>query len=198
MLGPEDTAERVTAWLAPRLPDRLDAIAVRRGDAPGTIGAPARVLSHDRTTLALEDYPAVLVMPQLMRSATPLESTDAGMLYLCTYDVRVEWWVRGATDEAVDTLRRRYALAIRELLLERQSLTVRGDATAGAFAVVPTTVRESYSDVLTDDVSTLASGALNVDVRVAEELLTDTGPRPVLTAIDQAVRPLPKVHPGAL
>lgn len=200
MIGPEGAGERVRAWLEARIPARLRILETRLGLTPGSIGDPDHVAGEERGPLGIEEWPAVYVLPQTMRS---LELADvdgeAGELYRATYGIRVLAWVREDGYAEVDLLRRRYVLAIREALLERRTLQLSQSVYVGNpdadLAVDPRSIRESYGDLLTDESTqqTIAGAYLDVDVTVAE-LLEGPAKLGTVTTADVTGTELP--HPG--
>lgn len=213
MIGPEGTATRVTGWLAARIPVRLRLLEARYELDPATLPDPSLVADHDTGPLAVEDYPALIVLPQRLDSLTLVEqATDTGAeLYLGNYAVEVLAWLRADDYATTDQLRRRYVLALREALLERKQLAPApaygGAAEAGPFTIAPESLREDYGPVVTDEAHrTIAGVRLTVTVTVLEEL---DGPAPlgtVATPPAVAAAPLPAdqspthvvTHPGLL
>lgn len=183
MRGPEGAATLVCAWLTARIPARLTRLEEVLGLDAGTLPTPGLITAQDRGTIGLEQWPAVLVIPQRMEQ---LELTDLGSdgseLYRVGYRIRVLTWVRAEDHESTATLRNRYALAIRETLLERKQLTERATFGSGAFgqdtseaAVRPETITEDYSDTFVDDAGrTIAGGWVELVVTVNELLEGDT------------------------
>lgn len=186
MYGPEGAATRVTAWLTQRLPVRLRIIETRQDLPAGSLVDPARVLDHEVYPIALEDWPSVYVLPQRTVTMTLVDVVDgAGEVYRTTYAVRLLAWVRGDSFTGTTRLARRYALAIREALLERKTLTVALDA-VGEFAVAPDTFREDYSDTFTDPQDAARTiGGILVDFNVTViEVLEGPAPRATVAATE--------------
>lgn len=170
MLGPEGAAERARERLADRIPARLRVLEARYGLPAGTLADPAKVLAHEDGPLGLEDWPAVYVLPQRLEGLTLSDvRPDGSEVYRCVYALRVLAWVRADDHDTTDQLRKRYALAIREALLERKAL---GDVTAAEDnTVVPSSIREDYSDVFTDQAKrTIAGVFLDVQLVTIETL----------------------------
>lgn len=196
MQGPEHAADRLTGWLTDRIPAQLRALEARLDVAP--IADPAQVLAHERGPIGIEDWPSVFVLPlRLERLALVDAEADGSELYRATYAIRVLAWVRADGYAATDTLRKRYALAVREALLERKSLELRPGVWTGNpdgdLTVDPTSIREDYSDVLTDDAARTIAG---VDTTVAVTVLEHVAaPADLGTVLDTDVTPLPP-HPA--
>jgi hypothetical protein len=199
MYGPEDLGRRAVDWLYGRIPARLRIIEARLDQqdpehAPHQLADPAQVLDHERGPIGLEDWPSVFVLPQEL-TATQLVDVhqNGGEEYLNTYRVQVLAWVRADSYESTSRLRLRYALAIREALLERKSLKLGAGLTAGDphhdLTVDPSSIRESYSPLIDDEGRTIAGVTVTVSI-TARELLE---PPPALGVVeDTAV----DVHPA--
>jgi hypothetical protein len=194
MQGPEGVAELVRGWVEQRLPARLRIIETDLDLAPGSLANPTRVLSHEVGPIALEDWPSVYVLPQRQAGMALVDvNEDAGETYRVTYALTVLAWVRADGYAATDTLRKRYALAIRETLLERKTLAPPEHYAAGnphaPAAVIPTSLREDYSEVMTDEAKrTIAGVSVSVDVLLVESTL----PPPALgsvAALDVRTKP---------
>lgn len=198
MGGPEAAAARIAAWLAATVPERLQAHTtvgnVGWGEAD-EYPPPALVLDHDAGPIPTEDWPAIIVLPQTSTSMrfVGIEPDDADV-YEVGYRVRVLAWVRGRDHADTSHIRFGYLVAIREALLQRkQAATVA--AADGLFTVDPGSLREDYSDVMTDDAGRTIAGVY-VDVDVLQVETVDTGP-PIGTAeaIDADTRTIPP-HPA--
>lgn len=197
MLGPEGAGDAVVTWLAARLPARLRILETRYElEGVDVLPDPVLVAAQDRGPMAIEDWPAVLALPQGTISTRLVEVLDDGAeVYRVRYRLRIYAWVRSEGYAATDTLRKRYTLAIREALLERKQLVAAPAygvaATGSAFAVAPETIREDYSDVMTDTAGrTIAAAFIEVAVDVDEVL---EGPAPFgtveTTQVDTAALP---------
>lgn len=181
MQGPEGAAARAAGWLTARIPARLRLLETRLGLEANSLANPAQVLDHERGPIAVEDWPAVYVLPLRLEGLTLVDvEEDAGETYRATYALRVLAWVRADSYATTDALRKRYALAIREALLERKALKVAestyvGDPDAD-LAVNPDSIREDYSDVLVDDAKrTIAGVDVTVTVTVTERIAGPAG-----------------------
>lgn len=186
MNGPEGAATLVRDRLAERIPARLRLLETRLGLDAGALPDPARVLAAETGPLALEDWPSVYVLPQRTTALTLVDVHDgAAEAYRVTYALRLVGWLRGDGYAATDTLRKRYALALREVLLERKGLRGLDEFGAGSFGsgefggdddpietvVRPETIREGYSEVFTDEAKrTIAGVVLDFELDVTETL----------------------------
>lgn len=199
MQGPEYTAARAAAWLRTRIPVQLRRLEDRLDLDAGSLADPAQVLDHERGPLGVEDWPSVFVLPLRLEGLDLVENQpDGSELYRAAYSVRVLAWVRADDYATTDTLRKRYALAIREALLERKTLKLNGVTYAGDphadLTVDPRTIREDYSDVLVDDARRTIAG---VDVTVTIRVLERVDPPPALgTVLTTQATALPLVHPA--
>lgn len=193
MRGPEGAAEVIRARLAGGLPAMVAELNDRLGLAgtaaelapPGALidGTPRGLIAaQERPELPLDLWPAFLVVAQSMTAQRRIDVVDEGIVYRRRYPVRVFIWARGeaAIDvgAAVDTSdrgfvdtdlrRKRYTLAVVELLLGLQHL---GDGTY----LDEVSLRESYSDVMLDEdlAATIAASWVQIDVEL-DELLART------------------------
>lgn len=201
MQGPEGAARHARTWLATRIPARLRVLEARYGLEAGSLADPAQVLDHERGPIGVEDWPAVYVLPLRQEGMTLVDvRDDASEVYRVVYALRVLAWVRADSYATTDQLRKRYALAIREALLERKSLAPAptygaGDyGTAGEDTVVdPSSIREDYSDVMVDTAKrTIAGVDVTVNLIVTEVL---DGPAALGVAEVLDVTELPE-HPA--
>lgn len=192
ILGPEAAAASLAARLADQLPTKLDELATRYEAEPATLPHPAVVAAHDRLRLPVEDWPAVLVLVQELSRITPVDRPqDGGETWVGRYPFRVYLWLRGDDDAGVDLLRKRYVLAVREVLMARRSLIdptsdAAGTATpAGDVPVIDAlALREDYGPVaLSDAGATVAPAWVGADVLIAEEVprLPDLGTANTIT-----------------
>ena len=138
----------------------------------------------------------MFVLPQELTASELVDvHQDGGEEYLNTYRMQVLAWVRADTYESTNALRLRYALAIREALLERKSLKLGNGLTVGDpnhdLTIDPRSIRESYSPLIDDEGRTIAGVTVTVAI-TARELLEP--PPPVGTVEDTNV----DVHPAYL
>ncbi len=190
MDGPEFAAKHAVTWLTTRIPARLRVLEERYDLPPNSLPDPAKVLDHARGPIAIEDWPSVYVLPQRMNGMRLVEvRPDAAEVYQLTYPVRIICWVRSEGYQATDLLRKRYALAIREALLERKQLSPAATYGTGSYGspgadvvIDPLSIAEDYSDVINDEAAarTIAGAWVDVNMLVTEVL---DGP-PVLGEAD--------------
>lgn len=178
MIGPEGAGAITAAWLLSRLPARLAIIEARLELEPGSLATPSLVEDHETGPIALEEWPAVYVLPQRVTDVRLIEHADGAEDYRVTYAVRILMWVRATSHGDTDLLRKRYALATREALLERKQLSPPpgylepgyGDDTS-IVTVNPATIREDYSGLVdTDSAATIAGAWLDVELAFTETL----------------------------
>lgn len=171
--GPEAAAERVAAWLKAQVP----ALLLVRATATATAyPPPVLVQSYESGPLAVEDFPAILVLPQRLTSLRLVDVTPGGETYSAAYALRVLLWVRGLSHADTSRIRFGYATAAREALLARKQATAQ-DSTVGdgLFAVDPTSLVEDYSDVMVDEAGRTIAGVY-LDVTVTQVEHVDTTP----------------------
>ena len=174
MTGPEDVAETIRAHLAAAVPVRLAAIRAVVAADEATLPDPALVAAQERDLLNLGEWPAIFVVVQRLARLRRIDgpNDDGTMDYLADYPVRVFMFLRAAGYVEVDTLRKRYARAVREALFTAQDTTRIDEAS----------YVESYSDVGVDDAKRSIAGAwAEVTVSVVE---TMPAPLPAIPAPD--------------
>lgn len=199
MQGPEYAAQRVATWLRARIPVQLRALEARLDLDPGALADPAQVLDHERGPIGVEDWPAVFVLPLRLEGLALVDAeADGSELYRARYATRVLAWVRADDYAATDALRKRYALVIREALLERKALELRPGVWEGNpdtdLTVDPLSIREDYSEVLVDEARRTIAG---VDVTVSVTVLEQVAPPPPLgTVLDTEVGTVLLAHPA--
>lgn len=178
MIGSEGVGQAVAAWLEYRLPGRLRILEARLGLPDGHLVDPSLIEDHETGPIALEQWPAVYALPQRMSDIKVVETAEGDQTYRVTYSVRILAWVRSGDYGTTDLLRKRYALAIREALLERRQLTAAPDYAGpgwgdhmAAVTINPTTIRENYSDLVDETAGgTIAGSYVDVDVVFTETL----------------------------
>lgn len=197
MRGMTGAASDLTDTLRARVPAKVDELERRLGldtaeqVTPG-IPKPALYADHARPRLEAHEWPAVLAVAQGTAEApVVLERGALEDLWRFVYRLRVYVYVRDDGFGAVDQTRKRLMLAMVETLIERPSVT--GD---GATVVRPGSLRESYSDVLPDDVGRSVGAAyLELDLE-AEETVTPTVSAGTVATTEPTAEPMP-TDPGA-
>lgn len=189
MRGMDGALDDLVVALGQRVAPELEELEAVRGWDDGTLPRPGLVDRGQRPRLEEHEWPAILVVPVSLDGRRTVDRSGAAETYRSAYRVRVYLFVRADGFEAVETLRARYALAVSEVLLESPGL--RDDGTA---AVDPTSLRESYSDVLPDEVGR-SVGAMYVELVVdLEESVTRSPLHPGATGVDVTAVPVP--HPA--
>lgn len=183
MRGPEYPTGLVAERLADDLPARLTNLETRLALAAGALIPPRTIAAGELSRLSIgNDFPAILVVGQDTGDVVEVDLDDelddtpphAGPTWRVAYNLRVFLWAAvpdagpgGGPRErqaAVDLLRKRYTLAVRETLMARPIL--------GPGARLDAWWHESYSDIAVDDRAKLTLAASFLDVRaVVEETL---------------------------
>jgi hypothetical protein len=211
MLGPEGVAVLISGYLHDTTPGIVDRLAGELGppeeppvDDPADTDPAAAVLTARPVlfastelavdTVGMDDWPFVITTAATMKR---MRRTDVlpggGIVYSCTYPMRVVAWVRGDGFHSTARIRDRLILAIRESLLL--------DQTAGdpRFAVDETTWVERYSDVDRDAdlevAQTVAAASADFEVTVSETLTPMLPANPPATEVDLDTQRLP-AHPA--
>lgn len=172
MIGPEGASEVVAELVTDRFTAKLDELIVRldldagaeagRGDLPYvnlTVITEPRPLG----TFTVNEYPIVLVVAQNADRLEEVDRVAGGIVYLVRYPVRLFLFARGGSFDETDLRRKRYVLALREVLLQAQEL----------LGLDPTSLRESYSDVgpsADKEVRTVAGAFIEATVTIEETL----------------------------
>lgn len=172
MIGPEGAAQAVAERLAAALPGRLAELRTRYTVTAAELPDPALVEPHDRIRRPLEDWPAVLVLVQQLARFTPTDRPSAGgETWVARYPFRVYLWLRAEDDVDVDLLRKRYVLAVREVLLARRSLMDTAGPAGDVPNVDPLALTEDYGPVALDENgNTIAAAYVAADILIAEEV----------------------------
>jgi hypothetical protein len=199
--GPEGAGSLCLSVLQAHLPTKITELEARLSLAAGAIGQPGLITSDDRpaSSLELSAYPGVIVDTRRLlsiemsdQSVTGTGPPSAGREYLCRYQMRVWFWVRDQEYGGVTAKRDRYALAIREVLLQNE-------AWSGLDAFInEDSITESYSDVAEveeGDMRQLAGAFVDFSATMTEVLSV-----PVLGTVE-SVQPSVGMlvdHPGLL
>ncbi|HVL32573.1 MAG TPA: hypothetical protein VM600_03225 [Actinomycetota bacterium] len=164
MLGPEAAANAIAKLLEGNVPTKIVALRARLGLAVDDLESPREYLAHDEPELALDRWPAVLVVPQGMSSIQLVDVVDGASVYECTYQLRTFVFYREQDFTATARGRDRLTLAVREVILESLSA-----GTSGA-RIDPTSLRESYSETDREDARTIAGAYVDLDLTLTESL----------------------------
>lgn len=165
MDGMEGAVSTVVDRLKTALPAKTVQLRARYEIDPDTDGDKLpnviTVAPYNRARLGVEEWPAVLVAGQ----ETPtMRRADQPTIWLVTYKLRAFVWVRGDSSEQVELVRQRLTLAVRELLLERKTMT-------DSLMVDDSSLRESFSELARDDnQATVAASYVEFNAWVQETL----------------------------
>lgn len=171
VLGAEGVSTAIVTKLREHAPAKITQLRARYGADTATLPMPASLHSTAKDTLSIEEYPAIVctTVDTTGRIGNRQLSSDGEFdVYQYKYRMRVFVFVTGADTEDTDLLRKRFVLAVREILLTNLIL-VDG---AGQYALMdPNTIKESYSDVAKNDAEQLFAAAyLEFEVTTAESL----------------------------
>lgn len=168
MRGPDAAATLLADHLEAKVPDKVHELEERLELAPGTVELPGLYTAEDRPQLAIEEWPAVLVIPR-EAELTVVDVIEASTVYRVTYRLRVYLFARAQEFADTSRLRHRLMLAVREVLLGKLDL---GDPDA---AIDASRYRESYSDVDVDprDQRSIAGAYAELSLILEETMTTD-------------------------
>lgn len=182
MRGMRAAKAAVAARLEARVPGLLGELAADEalaiGDGDGQVALPKLYATHEAPQLTLDQWPAIVVVGQETTGLRPVDTidtdTELAEVWEGTYLLRLFTFARAQTFAQVSADRDRLVLAVRQVLLERPSL----DDALGA-RIVPGSIRESYSDVMPDELGrSVAAAFLEVSLD-----LTETIARPRLATV---------------
>lgn len=170
MIGLEGATALLTTRLRAAVPVKLRQLEQRLGLTDHELADPTVVAGFTLDRLPLEAWPALEVIGRTVDSPLArVDVDDAGMpIYAVRYGFRVFSWSRGDDYEPTDTARKRYGLAILEVL-------------AGQLVLDPDTgyvdhlsLAQAYSDISVDPAGATIGGAWTDAVLV----LLETVPPP--------------------
>lgn len=152
MRGVEGVVGAVLTRLQDGMPGKLADLRDRYGVADNSLEDITRWLDHEPDDIAI-DKPPMVVVTELTSDTVdgPMRVTGdggGGSVYVLRYRVTVFAWARGRTYDTTTRNRRRYALAVRELLLQAPGLGPTQDP--GAIRLRPESLVETYSEVARD------------------------------------------------
>lgn len=127
MIGADIAAEAVAERLRQALPAHL--AALRELHAGSEIPDPRLVAAMELAEIGAEKWPAVLVAPEaIVLHQEQSRDRMARRQFLVRYRIAIEGYVRARTYEATAALNRRYAAAVRSVLVQQPSLGVNGQS----------------------------------------------------------------------
>lgn len=148
MDGLEGAVDVVVARLKAALPAKTAALRARYDVDPETEGHllpdVITVAPYDAIHLGLEDWPAVLVSGLEATQMRRAEVRAGVSVWTVQYALRAYVWARGEDEGTVARVRNRLTLAVRELLLSRQTMT-------STLMVDSNSLSESYSELAQDE-----------------------------------------------
>jgi hypothetical protein len=146
--------------------------------------------------LALEQYPALYVVPQRTRPGVRRVDVepDGAISVQITYSVRVYAMVRGDDEHQADDLRSSYVEAVRAVVFGGLAI-----GSAGAAQVSTATYAEDYSAVTPDVSGALAGAYHEFDVTVLELVEPEEEPAGTADEIEVTTEPIGRlIHPSHL
>ncbi len=176
-------AEILTAGLAAKVAE----LATRYGVDPGTIPPPGLISAEPQDArIELVSYPAVMVEGRTTLRPVASDIDDQGrVVILRPYNLRVYCFVRGYGFAAVETLTKRYLLAVEEVLFT-------DPAWADDARLDPLSLSDSLADPSVKPADERVLGAAFCDLAVTIEE-TYPGPAPLAEILNP-----PTVTAGAL
>ena len=147
------------------------------------------ITAYDATTVGLEEWPAIMVVPQLTRSVVGSGEQDGlTETWHVRYALQAFVWVRGDDDLRTTATRYRYTLALREVLM--------GSRLFGDYELDPVTLKESFSALMQDrkTSATIAGAYLEFDIH-GDEVLDRAEPLGLANTITPDTGVLPQ-HPA--
>ena len=171
MLGAEGVSTAIVEKIRAHAPAKITQLRARYSADAATIPMPASLHSTSKDTLSIEEYPAIVctTVDTTGRLGNRQLSSDGEFdVFQYKYRMRMFVFVTGPGTEATDLLRKRYVLAVREILLTNIIFVDAG----GQYAELdPNTIKESYSEVAeNDDKQLFAAAYLEFEITTAESL----------------------------
>lgn len=182
MKGIEDAALAVTDRVTSTMPTRIAELRTRLSDP--TLPDLITVAPFDQSTLSMDKWPAVLVVPGTTLTMARTDTDGVVEEWTVRYRLRAFVYVRGHDQARTAQIRYRLTLALREVLMLSRKFD--------GFSVVESTLRESFSDVETPPAGadTIAAAYIEFDLDSREELQRGTAVGAVASAtVDTRVVP---------
>jgi len=171
--GVEGVVAKLNARLQAAMPGKLAELRVRYGVVDGSLEDITRYLTHEPDDVGIDKPPMIVIMEQesdiMEGPARQAMDGAGGSVYRWRYTLGIFAWARGEDYDSTATARKRYGLAVREILLERPGL---GDPDPGTCVLDPKWIRETYSSLARDGVSreVIAGTGLTVKYETQEAL----------------------------
>lgn len=205
MIGPEGAAQVVADLLEDHLAGTIDRLVTRLDALEGATRlersyySPQRIEPRQLPDLPVDDWPAFLVVARRLAGFRPVDVSAAAAsasatVYAAAYELRVFTYARGTDALAVDLIRKRLTLAVREALLEHLAFSgaFGGETVRGS--IDPLTLREEYSDLGEDDEAGPIAASQTDLVATLEEVTPHATPSPLASAAGVTVGAIP--HPA--
>jgi hypothetical protein len=172
-----DGVEGVMSWvellLRGRVPAKLAELRTRYDIVDGSLEDITRYLTHEPDDVAIDQPPLVVIAEQQSDSITgPVRAINdgaGGATYRWRYSLLIMVWARGTTFAQTSQVRRRYGLAVREVLLQTPGINA---ADPDECVLIPELMAETYSDVSRDGAArqVIAATAITVVYEAQEHL----------------------------
>lgn len=171
VLGAEGVSTAIVKKIRAHAPGKITQLRTRYKADKATLPMPASLYSTDKDVLSIEAYPTIIctTVDTTGRIGNRQLSSDGEVdEYQYKYRMRIFVYVTGTDHADTDLLRKRFVLAVKEILLTNLIL-VDGD---GQYALMePNSIKESYSDVGANEAKQLLAGAyLEFEVTTSESL----------------------------
>lgn len=200
-MGPDAAASALAGYLDAVVPAHLAALRAAVSVGADVLPDPRVVTSAELSNLGVENWPAILAVPERLESLDLVDMDGGRPTYVATYLVGVESYVRGVGFEATGRLNRWYAAAVRSALLSSRTLRAPGASSAGpAPRVEVESIREEYAPAAEATRGrTIASSRITLRLSIEERTLIPPGTGAVADVdVDvEAVGPAtPLIHPA--
>jgi hypothetical protein len=166
VFGVEGLVDRVLWRLQTGMPGKLQELRGRYGVLDGSLEDITTWLTHEPDDVAIDKPPMVIVVEQESDVTDgPLRLTadgGGGAAWMFRYRLTVFAYARGSTFDTTALNRRRYGLAVRELLLQMPGL---GAPDPGTMVLDPGNIMEAYSEVARDGRTRQVLAATSIAVR---------------------------------
>lgn len=161
--GIEAASEALAQRVGDRINGKVDELRTRLTDPD--LPDVNSVVSFDGNRIAMEEWPAVMVVPQKTVRMVFQNTDGVDETYNVRYQLQVFVWVRGDDEPSTAINRYRLTLALRETLIESRIF--------GDYELDITTFVESFSDVMQDEdtKATIAGAYIQLEL-TADETLT--------------------------
>lgn len=173
MIGVEGVAGAVEQLLRANLNPKLAELRERYGVYDPSLEDIERYLTQEPENLAVDKPPMIVIAEQqtdtLQGPVRIAGDGSGGSVYRYRYTMAIFAWARGTTFATTNTARRRYGLAVREVLLQRPGI---GPEDPGEIVIDPASIEETYSQIDRDERTReiIGATAISVDYMTQEYL----------------------------